>query len=335
MSAKRGNRKVSKPNKYRVYKRFGSDIEAAMESKKLDPHLRGHKGWDAIKAVRRFQNEITSPLNNMIMSAEVHWDRCGNNAIFIQPKDVDALLKGKYSLNKLPQFFTPYPAFTLCLPASFEVNGIKPSGVLVSVHPQYDSFTTCMREMFVLIGAPVLEPAPQQQEIRNIMTVAYTVPDGAHCAMSYHGEQLAAIFSAKNFKEYLSLIDDAELIGATEAKLSVEENELQYKLIKLIVGMSVFCMAKSGSIVDGFPKVKGFTLDNPVSDGVKSHSLNTSFSTGNGTRPGEHHRTWFIRQLSHEKYYQGEFSDYIPNSRFVFVEDALVNSNVKPKHVDI
>ena len=94
-------------------------------------------------------------------------------------------------------------------------------------------------------------------------------------------------------------------------------------------------MAKSGSIVDGFPKVKGFTLDNPVSDGVKSHSLNTSFSTGNGTRPGEHHRTWFIRQLSHEKYYQGEFSDYIPNSRFVFVEDALVNSNVKPKHVDI
>ena len=42
----------------------------------------------------------------MIMTAEVNWDKSGNNAIFVQPKDVDALLKGKYSLNKLPELFT-------------------------------------------------------------------------------------------------------------------------------------------------------------------------------------------------------------------------------------
>lgn len=335
MGAKRGSRKVNKPNKYRVYKRFGSDIEAAMCSKKVEPHLRGHKGWEVIKVARKYHSELASPLNNMIMSAEVNWDKCGNNAIFVQPKDVNALLKGKYTLNKLPDFFTPYPAFTLCLPASFEVNGIKPSGVLVSVHPEYDSFKACMREMLTLIGAPIIEPEQQEEGIRNIMTIAYTEPGGAHCAMSYHGEQLTAIFNANNFKEYLALINDAEMISACEVRLNEAENELQYTLIKLIVGLSVFCMAKRAAMVDGFPQVKSFVLDRPFGDSVKSYTLNTSFSSGNGTRPGEHHRSWFIRQLSHEKYYQGENANLMPNSRFVFVDDTVVNAKINPKHLRI
>ena len=162
---------------------------------------------------------------------------------------------------------------------------------------------------------------------------AYTEPSGAHCAMSYHGEQLTAIFNAKDFKEYLSLIEDAEMHDVYEAKLTEAENELQYTLIKLIVGLSVFCMAKPTAIHEGFPKVKLFSLDSPFGNGVKSHSLSTSFSTGNGTRPGEHHRSWFIRQLSHEKYYQGEHAGKAPNSRFAFVDDTLVNSKVNPKHL--
>jgi len=124
------NKKGSARNKFRVYSRFCTLIEKSMASSRAPKELRGKKGWEALKETACLYPEIISPMNNLILSAEVQWEKNGMNALFVLQKDIDALLKGKYSLNKLPAMFTPYKAFTICLPAEFQVNGIKPGASL-------------------------------------------------------------------------------------------------------------------------------------------------------------------------------------------------------------
>jgi len=323
--------KPTKRAKFRVYSRFCSLIEKSMASSRVPPEMRNLKGWQALRAISKMNDEFASPINKLIMSAEVNWESTGSHALFVQQRDIDALLDGKYSLNKLPEMFTPYKAFTLCLPAEFEVKGIKPGGVLVSTYPDMSDYNACLQTVFAHLDMEGVAPPDGLQQGSDIMTISYMDSDGAHSVLSYYGRELETIFKAKSFAEYKKSIYDVEGITQTEANLSDDEKELQYVLIKLIVSLSIFAMTKTNAIVDGFPKVKGFVMDHPFGEKVQSTSLTTPFKTRSVS---EHHRSWFIRQLSHEKYYQGDYANWAPNSRFVFVEDTVVNSKIHPKHLE-
>jgi len=194
-------------------------------------------------------------------------------------------------------------------------------------------YRACLRDVFKRLDSPLVNAPDDDSADKNIMIIAYMGKDGSHSVLSYFGEQLMDIFQSKSFSEYRTHTHDLKVIGRTESALNEDENELQYTLIKLIVSLSIFAMAKEDAIADGFPKVKGFVLSNAIGDGVVSSSLNTSFKKGTHASPDEHYRSWFIRQLSHQKYYQGEHASLPANSRFVFVEDALVNSKAAPKHI--
>lgn len=328
--------KKSKPvkrPKFRVYSRFCSFMEKQFASKNVPEHLRGLKGWDVLREMVN-HGGFLSPINKLIMSAEAAWEDSGMHALFVEQKDIDALLKGKYSLNKLPALFTPYKSFALCLPAEFSVEGIKPGGgVLVSTYPDMADYDKVLRTALEKVGVEGVEPPEEQrQQGSNIMTMTYLGADNAHVVLSYYGEQLESLFNSKNFAEYKQHSNSLSISSPLDMDLDEGEQKLQYTLVKLVLSISIFAMAKPDSIVSGFPKAKGFVLDGTIGDGVSSSSLTASFKRRSVT---EHYRSWFLRQLSHEKYYQGEFKNLAPNTRFVFVEDTVVNSKVNPKHLDI
>jgi hypothetical protein len=279
--------KSIKRSKFRVYSRFYSAIEKQFASKNVPAHLKNLKGWAALRELVSYNGDMISPINKLIMSAEVNWENSGMNALFVEQKDINALLKGKYSLNKLPEVFTPYKAFTLCLPAEFEVKGVKPGGgVLISTYPDMNDYNETLKEALNKVGIDGIElPEEQRQQGSNIMTMTYRGADGAEAVLSYFGEQLESLFKSKSFAEYKSHSNSIELASPMDMELDEGEKEFQYTLVKLVLSISIFAMAKPDAIVNGFPKVKGFTLDNSVGDGVSSSSLSASFKK---TSPSEH-----------------------------------------------
>jgi hypothetical protein len=328
--------KKSKPikrSKFRVYTRVCCAIERKFATKGIPACFKNLKGWSAIRELMKYYgHQLKSPMNTIAMTAEVNWEKSGMNALFVEQKDIDALLKGKYSLNKLPKVFTPYKAFALCLPAEFEVKGIKPGGVLISTYPDMDDFENTIKEMIDKIGVNGIDPPEEQRQYgTNIMTITYSDIEGRTTVLNYHSEQLERLFKSKDFAEYRSYLFPFESKSPMGEELDENEVELQYVLVKLVLSISVFAMTKPDAILSGFPKVKGFALDGAIEEGVSSSSLSAGFKK---SRPSEHYRSWYIRQLSHEKYYQGEYKNYPPNSRFVFVEDTVVNSKVNPKHLN-
>jgi hypothetical protein len=329
------NKKIAKRSKFKMYTRFSSMIEKGLANKRamVPDDIRSYKGWDAIKLMYSMSDEANTPINALIIAAESRWETTGMNALFLRQVDVDALMNGKYTINKLPKLLTPFPSFTLCLPSEFEVRGIKPGGVLVSTYPDMDTFAESSRQAYRNIGINDCHMGSPQQQGDNILTLTYMDKDGAHNVMSYLGEQLEAVMKARSYKEFKGLVTDFKDKSRLDSDLSDAEKELHYVLLKIIVSLSVYAMAREDAIVDGFPKVKGFALDKTLEHGVKSSSLTASFKKR--ASPQDVYRTWFIRQLSHEKYYQGEYANWQPNSRFVFVEDTLVNSSASPKSLNL
>ena len=47
--------------------------------------------------------------------------------------------------------------------------------------------------------------------------------------------------------------------------------------------------------------------------------------------PTGHWRSFHYRQLMHERYYQGEYKDWKPGSRIVFVRESFVGEEVTPE----
>lgn len=331
------NQKTVRRSKYRVYTRFYTNIVDAIIKNKggNQPQLRNARGWAALKGVVEAGvlpiRELMAPINCSILAAEAQWERSDLPAIFVQQKDVTNMMSGKFTINKLPELLTPFKAFTLCLPADFSIKGIKPGGVLVATYPDEHNYADCLKQTLgkLKLGDDFIHPP---QDVKNIMTLAYTAPDGGHCVASHHGENLVTILNSKNFTEFKSLVKPIKNMNWYDSELNDDEMELQYAIFKLVLSISVYTMAKENAIKEGFPPVKGFVLDRPFGEEVTSYSLMTSFQQH--ASPKEHYRSWHIRQLVHEKFYQGEYATLPPNTRFVFVDDAIVNGKSSPKYID-
>lgn len=77
-------------------------------------------------------------------------------------------------------------------------------------------------------------------------------------------------------------------------------------------------------IDDAFRKAK-FKAIELVSSTLSEEPFSSSTSS--------HYRSWHIRQLRDDRYYQNEYKDLKPGSRLVFVKDSFINRDISPKTV--
>jgi hypothetical protein len=320
-------------SKYRTYPRIISNLKKVFSSFKS---LKKASDWDLLKKVNSVSPEFFTPVNCMLIANEISWARDGRQAIFLGKADIKSLLKGKYSVSQLPSKFTPYNAFMMCLPAEFEHEGLKPSGVLVACQDESGFSEGSLSLLGHRAGIQSItdEDDDFDPSYCRGLTISYCVNnETARTQLSMYDDNLDRILSADTYKQYIKEQNaiNKEFEINFDSGLTDDEHHLQFKILRLVVGLSVYLMAKPNALQLGFPKDKGFLLDAPFKEDVTSHSLATRATHAS---PQEHHRSWFIRQLTHDKYYQGEYATLPPRSRFTFVDETMVNSSSHVQHVN-
>lgn len=298
------------------------------------------KGMDIVQAFLQSRHHSVGARNWIfkLLYAEEARAATGNHSIFISETDIERLVKGKYELDSIPDDLFPYEAFTVCFPTSFKVCGKRLPGVQVSFTNNEDSFSknalAVMKQLPPGSLFPITLPAGLLYQSCEL-TVTYIEPgDEDHTFVNYRGADLLPAINAESLSEYKkhTLKFDGHQFSASS--LNDSELERQYVILRAILGMCIYIKARPEALVDGFPKVKNFSLTAPFSTQTQSMSLELGDATALRSSPNEHYRSWHIRQLSHERYYRNEHKDLAPGSRLVFVSDTMVNSTATVKSVD-
>lgn len=106
------------------------------------------------------------------------------------------------------------------------------------------------------------------------------------------------------------------------------DNILNGRLLSIIGKFLVFSHVAPNSLSNGFPIANLKTKTLAPEKNLQPSTLNTFSVIVPDADRNAHYRSWFMRQLRHEKYYKGEFKDYKPGSRVVFVSPTMVGEKV-------
>lgn len=335
-------------SKYSIYLNYPERIAQRIRTLKSKAvYIKELKKLNGMGLVNAFFQSFTRTVNLALSFKVLYGEHAralaGNPAIFLTPSDIDRLSRGKFQLTSLPADLFPFPAFSVCFPYSFEVAGKRLPGVQVSFVSNQDEFirtaNSFMRQMpdvkfFNGNDDDCLVDAYSPKDL----FVSYVEPgDEEETFLNYREELLLKMINSDSYIELSQAYpEDRSSWAGCGNVLPLTESELerQYVILRTILGLCVYLKANPDALKNGFPCVRNFSLSTPF--GVPTKSLNLDFSRDLKVRnsPGEHYRSWHIRQLTHERFYQHEYKDMEQGSRFVFVSDTMVNSTLNPKHVE-
>lgn len=268
--------------------------------------------------------------------AEWCWLLSNKTMIFVKDNETcESIFKGKYEISYIDGITPPSKNFILNFPASYRVEGFKMPSLSVCVYTS----GKYKEEVF----DPVMSHANLNEE--------FISDDGEH----YTGlmlEVFFALFSEEDGKwarhrffspwnllgRFLETENpglfknqgDRDLTDITEA--TEKEQRLTFLAMKFVVSFMVYCQATNGKcLIDGLP-------GNSIGNKELEKAFNTKDITkltlqkANDTPEAEsekdqHYRSWHIRQLRDERYYQNSHKDSPRGSRLVFVKDSIINGD--------
>ncbi len=341
----KSSKKPKKSQKYRVYPMSSEKIKRKIDKK--TKAFRKVDKWNTVLSCLDLFPDLYESRSNAIHFGEFQWTIQGRNALFINLNDIKTIERGVCKVKFIPDRFLPFKSFMVCLPSDYEVQGIRPTGVMVTSFDTDEESVLLGEEMRKIID-PDSDPLPVNKISKNKkgVTISYRCGNhGVYTNLVLYDDHLTDVVNCKSFSEFcdahekmkIAIDNDVTMHGrfneelACQQGLTIDERKVQYALFKLVMSLSMYIKAKPDVLTEGFPVKGGFTLSEPFSEPVRGKTVNVS--TKHKNSPEEHHRGWFIRQLVAECYYRGEYKDLEPGSRMVFVDETTVNLNVASHNI--
>jgi hypothetical protein len=329
---KKNNKNKSK--KYSLY----PPLYKMVEKKNKQINGKSATAWNGLKSFFKQAGQIDAAdtiMNYKRVANEYHWAKQGSKTIFIEDiETVNRLINSKYNINDISEELLPFEAFTISPPKDFEVNGIQPSGILVNICHEHKMHSKIFSKFDNEINSPISSqypPCPADNS-RIVISLSYkTNKDVAYNFSEFKSDNILEIINAKSITKYKELVKNFEGITDIRSDMNEEESELAQTLIRMVVGLGIFIKAKPDSLVDGLPSIN-ISQSSMPEQGTKKYSFKPTKLTTNSVE--SHYRNWYIRQLSHPKYYQNEHKNKTTGSRFVFVKDTIVNETTTPMHIE-
>jgi hypothetical protein len=274
------------------------------------------------------------------------WNWLLSDRLMIFPRDEDicqGVYHGRYEVSYLEGIIPFAKEFIINFPKSLRINGYSLPSVLVMFYEgdRYAAYNT--QRILDHLGIPDIEEYAVADPRPGLMIeVFYRAFDPTHKKWATHRfssswNEFLGMLETNNPNHFVEIArDDRRLAGemATEGT----ELELQFILNKFVSSLLVYAQATQNKcFLDGMPgeHLNRAQIDQAFSKaGVKSVRLASTDTDGGVTRTitvGQHYRSWHIRQLRDDRYYQNDYKDYPPGSRLVFVKDSVVNSEMSPK----
>lgn len=103
-------------------------------------------------------------------------------------------------------------------------------------------------------------------------------------------------------------------------RLSPTEQGAQLAILKFVIKTLLFLIARPSALTASKP-VK------PMSSQITEHHHKLFFPEAKSKEQASHYRRGHIRQLRHERFYQGEWASTPVGSRLVFVSEAHIGED--------
>lgn len=326
-------------SRYNVYPLGLSAMTKAMYQTKHDRNKHGIAG--TLKQMGKLDMITTmmcADFSGHVYSEEYFWLRSGKHIIFPDSKEtLEKLQRGKFRVELAKGIRVPHESFVLAMPSDFTLAGFDCPSLLVTAIPAINRFDRLFVPFLKATGTPVEKFGKPEHDHDFFLAINYSLKKdmGAVSRICLPWEKLPDVLRCKNGQEYHNVIGSFDKIKDIPLAFDIpdSEQELQFQIVNLLARMFVYIQASDESLVEGFPSDKSFKdvpqILSTMSTGKPAAQTFSLSSQEHKNRPvTAHYRSFCIRQLRDEKYYQGEWQNYERGSRFVFVRDTYVGADV-------
>ena len=312
--------RIIRKNK-KIYKK---KLKGVIDSKLLD----NPDPITSYSVVLATQPEAARSLDYLIMAEETWFMDYSRRFVFPETLELmKAIETAKVDVTKAGAYL-PYDSCCISFPAGYKIDGLEVGGVLVTVMEK--------EQRQVMLDHFAKRTSSECYQVENgdehevdyslgMIAVTYTLAksaggDGHISRLTWTIADLQELLTAKD-------VDIPNLVHGYNAarfegvhEIEPYEKIYQAKLMKVISMLLIYCEAMPDKVRDGLPDKKATGYTNMAAKGkiVSMPSAKADGGTKNPTLVSIH-----LRQLRHEKYYQGEHSHKPVGSRFVFVQPYL------------
>lgn len=277
-------------------------------------------------------------LDFLIMAEEHFWGLKKRPSIFLESAQVARrLYEATYDAKWMEGIQMPFESFILSIPKDFTINDTIIPGCLVTWMKFSDMDDLALRPLCRKAGLRDPDEVTVPEEYRNSMTLHISYQDPydqrrfTYARIVIPSDLFGSILASKDrheFRERAGDYREASIVGLI--KSSEVDLTIQFTLLKLVLAMGVFNQAtKAEHLTAGLPgghiQVDGVVRNlKPSHQTLSMPPLKPPLNKGSVE---DHYRSFFFRQLRHERYYQGEYADWTPGTRWTFVSDAWVSGS--------
>jgi hypothetical protein len=279
----------------------------------------------ALEQIERYQN----PVMLTILANELAWSRSGRKVIFPENKGlVLDLLKSAADVKDPRGLVFPFSSFSIACPEGMEINGTAIKSSLISYMKIREVNETLLKSMY------------SETKLKNRIALRFTGKDpeerifyiiqrsslGRPFSYCFLESDVPGIMAAKDYREGLNAISFR--VDKSPDNIPEQEEELkeQFYAVKLACALGIYNQATDSKFL-----TPGLPEDGPPRQFITGGQWQKNISPSclqappvEKDSPRGHVRSWFFRQLRHEKYYQKEYKTLAPGSRWRFVRSALV-----------
>jgi hypothetical protein len=242
---------------------------------------------------------------------------------------MESLSRSRFSMDTPAGFALPFDSFVLAMPEGFKVDGTVIPSVLVNWStPESRAAATVAMGEYMGVTASFHDGFKGQRAV----SVTYLDVDGTYARTALPQSDFPLLLSSRDFDAFRQTL--SKCMANPEVRhrwaMSDAEARVQYHVLRLIAALGVYNQATHGQRLHrGYPSERGVKLiGHPPACGLAPYSM-TSPAAGKRQDPKRlqkaYLRPWHFRQLRAARYYQNEYKDMEPGSRWSFVPETVVN----------
>lgn len=280
--------------------------------------------------------QMLHAMDFLVHSEEWHW--LNSEKLVYYPGSLDvaqSLMSASFSARDEAAFFSGFESFILAFPAGVQFAGKPALGCLITICIHKERQMKFLTKFGKVIGIEKMTINGRQVGGEGY-TISINYPDHAVkmgiVRMCLSSDMLAGVLACQSVEEHvehMAKINEFQYKG--NITLSDIDHAYQYELTRFVLRFLMYKKALPERIMDGLPGVGRKEVETP-------HAMNRTHKIINAPKankdsPAAHYRSWHFRQLSHERYYKGEYESWSPGSRVIFVSDSYVGQKVTPMTV--
>ncbi|MET4696697.1 hypothetical protein [Endozoicomonas lisbonensis] len=284
------------------------------------------------------------------------------NIVFPESADaLDRLYQAKYSVKNGDFIPQDSMEFVLATPKGYCIDGYVMPSCLVSIGKFTQNYQTWSEVLDKSIGVKLDSDGLKPDHTMDVIvtdslgnrkgitvykpqtrSITITYSTTMTMQLTFELNDFIQAVSAKNVDEFFAIASSGgnfslqqpqpgqKKSGVQTFGLTDQELEQQYRLFKLVAALIIYTAAEPSALKAGFPSRYAKSKGEPVIQG--NYSPKTFGLVGKQqSSPKDHMRSFHYRQLTHERYYKGEYKDMTPGSRIVFVRESFVGKQVTPE----